>query len=50
MEELIRKKGRQKKQQKKKYAKSSGTLAGQLVQTQGAKGYKRSVKVKVSVK
>jgi len=46
---LIKKQGRIKKQQKKKFAKASGTLSGQVNRTKTAKGYKikgKSVKVK----
>ena len=48
-EEEVKKQGRLKKQQKRKVAKSSGTLAGQLSRTKTAKGYKikvKSIKVK----
>lgn len=50
MEGLVRKKGRLKKQQKKKYAKASGTLGGQVSRGQTAKGYAGSAKAKVKVK
>jgi len=49
MEELARKKGRLKKQQKKKLAKSSSTLAGQASRMKTAKGYfgRREAGVKI---
>ncbi|NQT49196.1 hypothetical protein HQ571_00725 [Candidatus Kuenenbacteria bacterium] len=50
MEELTRKKGRLKKQQKKKLARSSGTLAGQVSRVQTAKGYEKKGKTSVKVK
>jgi len=49
-EHLVRKKSRQKKQRKKKFAKTSGTLAGQKRRIKTAKGYKGKNKPKVKIK
>lgn len=50
MDYLTRKKGRLKKLQKKKFAKSSGSLSGQLARTKSAKGYAKKGKTSVRVK
>ncbi|MBT5338579.1 hypothetical protein HN858_00575 [Candidatus Falkowbacteria bacterium] len=50
MDDQIRKKGRPKKQQKKKFAKSSGSLSGQLARTKSAKGYAKTGKTSVKLK
>jgi hypothetical protein len=49
MENLVRKKTRQRLQQKSKQAKSSGTLAGQVSRTKAAKGYKTKTKKSINV-
>ena len=49
-EKQLKKKTRIKQQEKKKFSKTSGTLAGQMSRTKAAKGYVKSVKKKVKVK
>ena len=52
VEALLRKKARVRKQEKRHYAKSSATLAGQISRTKTAKHYRdgRGVRVKVMMK
>ena len=52
VEALLRKKARVRKQEKRRYAKSSATLAGQISRTKTAKHYRdgRGVRVKVMMK
>ncbi len=50
MEELIKKKGRLRKQQKKKMAKTSGSLAGQFSRMRTAKGYAKNSKTEIIIK
>jgi len=45
-----RKVGRIKKQQKKKFTKTTGTLSGQLARTKSVKGYAKKGKKTVKVK
>jgi len=51
-EALLRKKARLRKQEKRRYAKTSGTLAGQISRTRTAKHYRggKSIQVKVVMK
>jgi len=48
--EITKKQSRLKKQQKKKYAKSSGTLGGQVKRTKAAGGYQKNKKTDVDIK
>lgn len=52
-EAMLRKQARIRKQEKRRYAKTSGTLAGQISRTRAARGYrgekKAGVKLKVKI-
>lgn len=50
MDHLIRKKNRIKKQEKRKFAKTSATLAGQVLRLKTVKGYKSPKKTEIKVK
>ena len=49
-ERQLKKKTRIKQQEKKKFSKTSGTLAGQMSRAKSAKGYTKTAKKKVKIK
>jgi len=50
VESTLRKKARLRKQEKRRYAKTSGTLAGQISRTRTARGYRGTGKAIVTLK
>ncbi|MFH0987790.1 MAG: hypothetical protein V1763_00255 [Parcubacteria group bacterium] len=49
MEHLVRKKNRIKKLEKRKFSKTTGTLAGEVLRLKTVRGYKKSKGVKVKI-